>query len=87
MEKLVVDVEGKLTIARHVLEKKGLHSGDKLLLIEVDEGLLIYHHSVDPVTARWWDNLSEQDRQQAQAEAQTYANLSEEERDVFWNGR
>lgn len=85
MEKLVVDEEGKLTIPPHVLKKRGLHPGDELMLIEVAEGLLIYHHGVDPAAARWLDKLSEQDRQQALAEAQAYDNLSEEEKDVFWD--
>lgn len=85
MEKLVVDEEGKLTIPPHVLKKRGLHPGDELMLIEVAEGLLIYHHGVDPAAARWLDKLSAQERQQAQAEARAYDNLSEEERDAIWN--
>lgn len=85
MEKLVVDEEGKLTIPRQVLEKRGLHPGDEILLIEAAEGWLIYPRRVDPAAARWLDKLSEQDRQQALAEAQAYDNLSEEEKDVFWD--
>ncbi len=87
MEKLVVDVERKLIIPPHVLKKRGLQPGDELMLIEAAEGWLIYHRGVDPVTARWWDKLSEQERQQAQPEAQAYDNLSEEERDAIWDDR
>jgi len=85
VEKPVVDEEGKLTIPSHVLKKRGLHPGDELMLIEAAEGLLIYHRGVDPATARWWDKLSEQERQQAQAEARAYDNLSEEEKDAIWD--
>ncbi len=82
---LVVDAEGKLVIPAHVLEKKGWHPGDELLLIEVAEGWLIYRSGVDSATAHWWNNLSEQERQQAQAEARRYENLSEEESNAIWD--
>ena len=85
MEKLIVDAEGKLIIPPHILEKRGLHPGDKLTLVEADEGLLIYQPGLDPLTARWWSGLSEDEHRQAQAEAQYYENLSEEERDRIWN--
>jgi bifunctional DNA-binding transcriptional regulator/antitoxin component of YhaV-PrlF toxin-antitoxin module len=81
MEKLVVDAEGKLTIPPHVLEKRGLHPGDELTLVEADEGLLVYQHGLDPLTARWWKGLGEDERRQAQAEAGRYESLSEAERD------
>ncbi|HEX8069306.1 MAG TPA: hypothetical protein VF546_05110 [Pyrinomonadaceae bacterium] len=85
MEKLVVDAEGKLTIPPHILEKRGLHPGDELTLVEADEGLLVYQHGLDPLTARWWSGLSEDERRQARAEAERYESLSEEERDRIWN--
>jgi bifunctional DNA-binding transcriptional regulator/antitoxin component of YhaV-PrlF toxin-antitoxin module len=85
MEKLVVDAEGKLTIPPHILEKRGLHPGDELTLVEADEGLLVYQHGLDPLTARWWKGLGEDERRQAQAEADRYESLSEEERDRIWN--
>lgn len=85
MEKLVVDADGKLTIPPHILEKRGLHPGDELTLVEADEGLLVYQHGLDPLTARWWSGLSEDERRQAQAEAEHYESLSEEERDRIWN--
>jgi len=84
VEKLVVDAEGKLIIPSHMLAKRGWRHGDELLLIEVAEGWLIYHGGVDSATARWWNNLSEQDRQQALSEARRYANLSIQERNAFW---
>jgi bifunctional DNA-binding transcriptional regulator/antitoxin component of YhaV-PrlF toxin-antitoxin module len=85
MEKLVVDAEGKLTIPPHILEKRGLHPGDELTLVEADEGLLVYQHGLDPLTARWWQGLGEDERRQAQAEAERYESLSEEERDRIWD--
>src|SRR5437763_16231693 len=85
MEKLVVDAEGKLTIPPHILEKRGLHPGDELTLVEADEGLLVYQHGLDPLTARWWKGLGEDERRQAQADAERYESLSEEERDRIWN--
>jgi AbrB family looped-hinge helix DNA binding protein len=85
MEKLVVDAEGKITIPPHILEKRGLHPGDELMLVEAAEGLLVYQHGVDPLTARWWNSLSEDERRQAQDEAHSYQSLSEAERDQIWN--
>ena len=85
MEKLVVDAEGKLTIPPHILEKRGLRPGDELTLVEADEGLLVYQHGLDPLTARWWQGLGEDERRQAQAEAERYESLSEEERNRIWN--
>ena len=83
-EKLIVDAEGKVTIPPHILERRGLHPGDELTLVEAVEGLLVYQHGVDPLTARWWDGLSEDERRQAQAEARRYQGLTEEERDRIW---
>lgn len=85
MEKLVVDAEGKVTIPPHILEKRGLHPGDELTLVEAAEGLFVYQHGVDPLTARWWNSLSEDERRQAQTEARRYQGLSEEERDGIWS--
>ena len=67
-EKLVVDDEGKINIPPYILEKRGLRPGDELTLVEAAEGLLIYQHGIDPLTARWWNSLSENERRQAQAE-------------------
>ena len=85
MEKLIVDDDGKVTIPPHVLAKRGLHPGDELTLVEADEGLLVYQHGLDPLTARWWKGLSDDERRQAEAEARGYEDLSEEERDHIWN--
>lgn len=71
-EKLAVDAEGKLTIPTQVLERRGLRPGDELLLVEAAEGLLLYQFGVDSLAARWWNNLSEEERGQAQAEARRY---------------
>ena len=85
MEKLVVDVEGKLTIPPHILAKRSLQPGDELTLVEAAEGLLLYQRGYDPVTARWWSGLSEDERRRARAEAERYENLSEAERDQIWS--
>jgi bifunctional DNA-binding transcriptional regulator/antitoxin component of YhaV-PrlF toxin-antitoxin module len=84
-EKLVVDADGKVTIPPHILERRGLHPGDELTLVEADEGLLVYQHGTDPLTARWWANLTDDERRQAREEARRYEGLSEEERDRIWN--
>ena len=84
-EKLIVDADGKVTIPPHILEKRGLHPGDELTLVEADEGLLVYQHGTDPLTARWWAGLGEDERRQAREEARRYEGLSEEERDRVWN--
>jgi AbrB family looped-hinge helix DNA binding protein len=85
MEKLVVDADGRITIPSHILEKRGFHPGDELTLVEADEGLLVYQHGLDPLTARWWGGLSEDERRQARTEAERYESLSEAERDRLWN--
>ena len=74
-----------VTIPSHILAKRGLHPGDELVPVEADEGLLLYQHGLDPLTARWWSGLSEDERRQAQAEAVRYEGLSAEERDRIWN--
>lgn len=83
-EKLVVDAEGKVTIPPHILERRGLHPGDELTLVEAEDGLLVYLHGADTLTARWWASLTEEERRQARDEAQRYEALSEEERDRLW---
>jgi bifunctional DNA-binding transcriptional regulator/antitoxin component of YhaV-PrlF toxin-antitoxin module len=85
MEKLIVDAEGKITIPPRILEKRGLHPGDELILVEAAEGLLVYQGRVDSLTARWWNGLSDDERRRAETEAQCYENLSEAERDHIWN--
>jgi bifunctional DNA-binding transcriptional regulator/antitoxin component of YhaV-PrlF toxin-antitoxin module len=85
-EKLVVDAEGKVTIPRHILERRGLRPGDELTLVEADEGLLVDQHGIDPLTARWWAGLDEGRRGPARAESECYEGLSEGERDRAWKG-
>ena len=41
----------------------------------------------EPLTARWWSSLSEDERRQAQAEARRYESLSEDERKRMWGER
>src|SRR6476469_8557900 len=84
MEKLTVDSDGKIIIPPEVIQKRGLHPGDELTLIESAEGLLVYHGGVDEKlrhggTARRKAGLLAQD------DALRYENLSEHERDVIWN--
>ena len=84
MERLIVDAEGKIIIPSEVIQRRGLHPGDELALVEVAEGLLVYQGSSDPETIAWWNSLSEEERQLAEAEARRYETLSEEERDAVW---
>ena len=85
-EKLVVDAEGKVTIPRHILERRGLRPGDEVTLVEEDEGLLVYRHGTDQLTARGWAGLNEDERRQARAEAERHEGLSGEERDCVREG-
>lgn len=87
MEKLVVDAEGKLIIPAHILAERGLRPGDGLTLVEADEGLLIYQHGHDSLTARRGSGLSEDERRQAQLGAERYESLSEVGRDRVWGER
>jgi AbrB family looped-hinge helix DNA binding protein len=54
MEKLTVDAEGKIVIPSEVIQKRGLHSGDELTLVESVEGLLVYQGGIDDKTLVWW---------------------------------
>jgi AbrB family looped-hinge helix DNA binding protein len=78
MEKLTVDAEGKIVIPSEVIQKRGLHPGDELTLVESAEGLLVYQGGVDEKTLAWQRLLAED-----------YVlgdeNLSEHERDASWN--
>ena len=51
MEKLTVDADGKITIPPEVIQKRGLHPGDELALVEAPEGLLVYQGGVDSKTS------------------------------------
>ncbi len=85
MERLIVDAEGKVIIPPEVIHKRGLHPGDTLTLVEAAEGLLVYQGGADPETLAWWNNLSEDERRLAQAEAHRYEALTEGEREAIWN--
>jgi AbrB family looped-hinge helix DNA binding protein len=85
MEKLTVDADGKITIPPEVTQKRGLHPGDELALVEAPEGLLVYQGGVDSKTSEWWTSTDEGQRLIAQQEARRYESLSDKERDSIWN--
>ena len=85
MEKLTVDAEGRIIIPSEFIQKRGLHPGDELTLVESAEGLLVYQGGVDEKTLAWWNRLDERQRLLAQDDALREENLSEHERDVIWN--
>ena len=85
MEKLTVDADGKIIIPPEVIQKRGLHPGDELTLVESAEGLLVYQGGVDEKTSAWWKSLDDRQRQLAVDEARHYEGLSEQERDAIWN--
>src|SRR5712692_8634234 len=85
MEKLTVDADGKITIPPEVIQKRGLHPGDELALVEAAEGFLVYQGGVDEKTSAWWNSLNERQRLLAGDEALRYESLSEQERDAIWN--
>ena len=68
-EKLTVDADGKIVIPPEVIQKRGLHPGDELTLIESAEGLLVYHGGVDENISAWWNRLDEGQRLLAQDDA------------------
>jgi len=41
MERLIVDVEGKVTIPPEIIQKRGLRPGDEITLLETEYGLLV----------------------------------------------
>jgi len=85
MEKLTVDADGKITIPPEVIQKRGLHPGDELSLVESAEGLLVYQGGVDDKTSAWWNSLDQEQRLLAETEARRYESLSEHDRDAIWN--
>ena len=85
MEKLTVDADGKIIIPPEIIEKRGLHPGDELALVEAAEGLLVYQGGVDEKTSAWWNSLDDGQRLLAETEASRYEGLSDGERDSIWN--
>lgn len=85
MEKLTVDAEGKIVIPPEIIQKRGLHPGDELTLVESAEGLLVYQGGVDEKTLAWWNRLDDRQRLLAEDYARRDENLSEQERDASWN--
>jgi AbrB family looped-hinge helix DNA binding protein len=86
MEKLTVDADGRIIIPPEISQKRGLHPGDELTLVESAEGLLVYRDRVDEKTSAWWNNLNNGQRMVAQDDARQYESLSEGERDTIWTG-
>src|ERR1041385_1456254 len=84
MEKLTVDADGKIIIPPEVIQKRSLHPGDELTLVESAEGLLVYQGGVDDKTLAWWNRLDDRQRLLAEDDAQRYENLNEQERDAIW---
>ena len=85
MEKLTVDAEGRIIIPSEVIQKRGLHPGDELTLVESAEGLLVYEGGVDEKTSAWYFILNDPQRLLAEDDARRYESLSEQERDSIWN--
>jgi len=79
------DPDGKITIPPKVIQKRGLHPGDELALVEAPEGLLVYQGGVDDKTSAWWNRLDDGQRLLAETEARRYENLSDKVRDSIWN--
>ena len=85
MEKLTVDADGKIIIPPDVTQKRGLHPGDELTLVESAEGLLVYEGGVDEQTLAWWNTLDSRQRLLAENAARRYEAMSEQEQDAIWN--
>ena len=85
MEKLTVDADGKIIIPPEVIQKRGLHPGDELTLVESPEGLLVYQGGVDEKTLEWWNKVDDKQRLLAEEDARRYESLSELEQDAIWN--
>lgn len=89
MDRLIVDQNGGVMIPAALLQKYGLHPGDQLSLCETEDGWRIYRHSNSSEQpawwSDWWNGLTEEERQQARAEAREYWSLSEAERDAIWD--
>jgi bifunctional DNA-binding transcriptional regulator/antitoxin component of YhaV-PrlF toxin-antitoxin module len=84
MEALVVDVEGQVIISPAITGKFGLTPGDRLIILQTQEGLLICDEA-QAFLEEWWHGLSEEDKIEARKEADWYESLSEEERDSLWS--
>ncbi|HEX4947854.1 MAG TPA: AbrB/MazE/SpoVT family DNA-binding domain-containing protein [Blastocatellia bacterium] len=89
MERLVIDADGKVAIPPEILQRRGLHPGDELALVEAAEGLLLYQNDMDAEVKawaeNWWNSLTEDEKREARQEADWYESLTEEQRDALWN--
>jgi bifunctional DNA-binding transcriptional regulator/antitoxin component of YhaV-PrlF toxin-antitoxin module len=84
METLIVDADGRVVISSDVSRKFGLTPGDRLMLVQTPEGVLVCGEG-QAFLEEWWHGLSEEDKIEARKEADWYESLSEEERDALWN--
>lgn len=89
MTKLVVDIDGKLIIPPDTVSHCGWQPGDELVAIE-QGGTVVLHPAGDLTELNaqiraWYENFSEAERQQVDAEAQSYEAMTEAEREAFWN--
>ncbi|MEW6207660.1 MAG: hypothetical protein AB1631_04785 [Acidobacteriota bacterium] len=84
MERLIVDAEGKVTIPSEIIQKRGLHPGDELTLLETEYGLLVCRKGL-AMLEEWWNSLTDEEKREARTEAEWYESLNEEQREAFWN--
>jgi len=84
MEKLIVDAECRIVISSDISSKFGIHPGDRLMLVQTPEGLLVCNEA-QAFLEEWWHSLGEEDKIEARKEADWYESLSENERDTLWN--
>jgi bifunctional DNA-binding transcriptional regulator/antitoxin component of YhaV-PrlF toxin-antitoxin module len=89
MGRIVIDVDGKITIPPEILQRRGLRAGDELELEEGPGSFLLYQAGLDAETRawanEWWNSMTEEEKQAARQEAAWYESLSEKEKDELWN--
>ena len=84
MERLVIDTEGRIAIPPEILQRRGLHPGDELTVLETGRGLLVCQDGL-ALLDDWWESLTEEEKVESRQEADAYEALSEEARDAIWN--
>ena len=89
MIRLIVDPDGKLIIPPDTVSHCGWQPGDELVAIERG-GVVLLHPAgelseINAQIRAWYEDLSEVERQQVDAEARSYDAMTEAERDAFWN--
>ena len=63
MQKLTVDVDGKITIPADLVDKHGLRPGDELALVESPGGLLVCHDAKFAVQMELAERVMSEDRE------------------------